>query len=51
MMLCDVLQVVNDPWDVMIQEDTSVDYAWVTKEELGQYITDQHLLALAHKML
>jgi hypothetical protein len=46
-----LLQVVNDPWDVQLLDGAAADFAWVSKVELGQYITDQKLLALAHKML
>lgn len=44
-------QVVNDPWDVQLADGVVRDFAWVAKEELEQYITDQQLLQLAHKML
>jgi hypothetical protein len=45
-------QVVNDPWDVAIQDGAGAsEFAWVGKEELGQYLKDDALLALAHKML
>jgi hypothetical protein len=45
-------QVVNDPWDVAIQDGVAAsEFAWVGKEELGQYLKDDALLALAHKML
>jgi hypothetical protein len=45
-------QVVNDPWDVAIHEGAAAsEFAWVGKEELGQYLQDDALLALAHKML
>jgi hypothetical protein len=43
--------VVNDPWDVQLADGVASDFAWVAKEELEQYITDQQLLQLAHKML
>jgi hypothetical protein len=42
---------VNDPWDVQLLDGVAADYAWVSKDELEQYITDKKLLALAHKML
>uniref|UniRef100_A0A383V7P6 Large ribosomal subunit protein mL46 N-terminal domain-containing protein n=1 Tax=Tetradesmus obliquus TaxID=3088 RepID=A0A383V7P6_TETOB len=45
-------QVVNDPWEVSLQESSSAsELAWVGKEELGQYLQDEALLALARKML
>jgi hypothetical protein len=45
-------QIVNDPWDVSLQESsTAAEVAWVGKEELHQYLKDEALLALAHKML
>jgi hypothetical protein len=45
-------QVVNDPWDVAIQDGAAAsEFAWVGKEELGLYLKDDALLALAHKML
>jgi hypothetical protein len=45
-------QVVNDPWDVSLQDSSSAsEFAWVGKEELGQYLQDENMLALAHKML
>lgn len=50
-LVCTAMQVVNDPWDVLIKEDVAEDHAWVTKEELGNYLADQNLLALAHRML
>ena len=43
--------VVNDPWDVTLSDAVASDYAWVSKDELEQYIQDDRLLALAHKML
>lgn len=43
--------VVNDPWDVAVVDGVASDHAWVSKEELGQYIKDERLLALAHQML
>jgi hypothetical protein len=42
---------VNDPWDVQLLDGVASDFAWVSREELGQYITDSRLLQLAHKML
>ncbi|KAF6262610.1 hypothetical protein COO60DRAFT_1635775 [Scenedesmus sp. NREL 46B-D3] len=44
-------QVVNDPWDVSLQDSAGIEFAWVGKEELGQYLKDEALLALARKML
>lgn len=46
-----VPQVVNDPWEVQLLDGMASDFAWVTKEELDQYITDTQLLQLARKML
>lgn len=43
--------VVNDPWDVNLSDAAASDHAWVSKDELEQYIKDERLLALAHKML
>lgn len=43
--------VVNDPWEVFVSDAVAADHAWVSRDELPQYIKDERLLALAHKML
>lgn len=44
-------QVVNDPWEVFLEDQVAEEFAWVAKDELEQYIRDPQLLKLAHKML
>jgi len=44
-------QVVNDPWEVVLKDGVASDHAWVSPEELPQYIKDARLLDLAKNML
>jgi hypothetical protein len=50
--VCSSTRVVNDPWYVAAQHGAAAsDFAWVGKEELGQYLKDDALPVLGHKML
>jgi hypothetical protein len=42
-------QVLNDPWEVQLQQEDAQDHAWVTLDELPNYISDPQLLELARK--
>jgi hypothetical protein len=42
-------QVLNDPWEVQLQQEDAQDHAWVTLDELPNYISDPQVLELARK--
>lgn len=45
-------QALLDPWNVNIQQDSDyTDFAWVTKEEIPEYIKDEDLAQLVDSML
>nr|8A22_AH Chain AH, mL46 [Polytomella magna]8APN_AH Chain AH, mL46 [Polytomella magna]8APO_AH Chain AH, mL46 [Polytomella magna] len=45
-------QVLEDPWEVRLTPESGAeDYAWVTKSELKEFISDNRALELFSKML
>jgi len=44
-------QVVNDPWELQLREGFASEHAWVTVEELPQYLNDERLVDLTRQML